>query len=216
VGELLTPVSIRLRRFLAYFWAVMRHIVALAIGFAGWGLLSLPNLIMPLLPPDYAATIDVGLAWIGHPAIYSFLAKLCLGVGLLAASFLAWNEEREALEQKVLEIRSFKSADLPTLTFILPGMGIVPSGDGAVDVRVDLLILNSGVQTALHSWAATALLKSDRRITEEPWAYYSKPRQDSTGRPNLLFDDELIVTGGKRQGWIKFKLSEDRPISERH
>jgi hypothetical protein len=84
------------RRFLAWIWAVMRHGWTLLAAFLGSFLLTIPTWIGPLLPPAAARRMNESLALSVHT--YRLSAAIFLGLGILYASFLAWNEERDATD----------------------------------------------------------------------------------------------------------------------
>jgi hypothetical protein len=91
----------RLQRMLAFVWAVMRHGWALLATLLGSFVLSIPSWIDPLLSTDHAREFTSALTISPHS--YRDLAIGFFGVGLLYACFLAWNEERDQIENLIAE-----------------------------------------------------------------------------------------------------------------
>jgi len=83
-----------LRRFLAWMWAVMRHGWALSAALLCSFVLPIPTWIGPLLTPAAAKRMNESLTLSVHA--YRLSAAIFLSLGVLYASFLAWNEERDA------------------------------------------------------------------------------------------------------------------------
>jgi hypothetical protein len=86
-----------LRRFLAWMWAVMRHGWALSAAFLGSFVLTIPTWIGPLLSPAAAKRMNDSLTLSVHA--YRLSAAIFLSLGVLYASFLAWDEERDARDE---------------------------------------------------------------------------------------------------------------------
>jgi hypothetical protein len=79
----------RLQRMLAFGWAVMRHGWALLATLLGSFVLSVPSWIDPLLSPAKAQKLTELLTI--SPHTYRYLAAVFFVLGLMYASFLAWN-----------------------------------------------------------------------------------------------------------------------------
>ncbi len=169
-----------------------------------------------------------GGALVGGLALYSALSggtvppKAYLAVAVFAflhAMFLAWRQEEKRVEVEHARVKSLedeKRRNEPSLVFIIRGMGISPAEDGRLDVRVDLVIVNSGEQTALHSWQASVRLRSGKEIdvANSPWTgWFDETEKEFVGKPNLILDDQVIVRGGKRTGWIRFPVADEKPLA---
>jgi hypothetical protein len=87
----------KLRRMLAFGWAVMRHGWALTVTLLGSAVLSIPSWIEPLLSPMHARRLSELLTI--SPHAYQYIAAGFFVLGLLYACFLAWNEERDEIER---------------------------------------------------------------------------------------------------------------------
>ncbi len=97
-----------LRRFLAWVLAIIRHGYALLGALLGSFLLSIPSWVSPLLSQEHARRV-ANLATLS-PHTYRDVAALFFGGGILFASFLAWNEERDALDKKSDEIKDLRAS----------------------------------------------------------------------------------------------------------
>ncbi len=95
-----------LRRLREFCWAVGKHFWALVTAILGGFLISIPGWIEPLLSPGHAATFN---RWVTvSPRTYGYLSLFFFGTCLLYASFLAWNEEYDILEQVATELKESK------------------------------------------------------------------------------------------------------------
>jgi hypothetical protein len=147
-----------------------------------------------------------------RPAIYLLAASLVL----FYAMFLAWRDSYRTCEGESLKamiaVAELESRKLhPALTFAVAGMAFRSVHEKQIEIRVDLLILNAGVQTSLHTWQATVRLKSGRSISCTS-GFFNKNEKEFEGRPNLVLDSGLIRRGDKREGWVKFLLMNDSPM----
>jgi len=141
-----------MRRFLDYFLAVTRHWIAVLATVTSSFIMSLPGWIPAFLPPDKAAKFTQTFAV--SPTIAWWIAGTIFLIGFIYASFLAWNEERNELEKKVLEITQLKG-DVPKLSGQFKGMEWRPIKDTKVgELFIDLEIYNRGAPTALCNWQA--------------------------------------------------------------
>src|SRR5687768_4290143 len=95
-----------LRRFLAYWWALMRHTTALLLAFVSGGIVSAIPWVRPLLPRQYGLFVDALGNTIGES--YGYFALACVAIGFFVASFLAWNEERDEIENLASRIHESK------------------------------------------------------------------------------------------------------------
>ena len=166
-----------------------------------------------------------GGALVGGLALYSSLSGktvppkaylAVVGFAFLHAMFLAWRQEEKGADMeraKVAALEADKRRIEPSLVFIIPSIVIRKIEKGQLDVRVDMLILNSGEQTSLHSWQASVRLFSGKGIhlADSPWMF-EENEKEFMGKPNLVLDDQVIVRGGKRTGWIRFTLTDDKPL----
>jgi len=97
-----TRKRLRQRRVLAFVWAIIRHGWAITATFLGSFLLSVPGWIDPLL--SYAQKQELNRWTTVSPHTYRYLAIAFFAAGLLYASFLAWNEERDEVERLATEL----------------------------------------------------------------------------------------------------------------
>src|SRR6266446_6448146 len=100
--------GVSLWRFLAWVWVVMRHTKALITAFVGCFLFSLPAWLKPLLRPELQQNLDEWTAFAGEPQTYWYFAIGFFLIGILCASFLAWNEEKDELAEKLHELSDIK------------------------------------------------------------------------------------------------------------
>jgi hypothetical protein len=80
----------------------MRHGRTLLATLLGSFVLSIPSWIDPLLSSAHAKKLTELLTV--SPHTYRYLAAAVFGAGLMYASFLAWNEERDAIERLSAEL----------------------------------------------------------------------------------------------------------------
>jgi hypothetical protein len=154
-------INLRIRRFLAYLGAVMRHTKALIFGFISGGLVSLPAWIKPVLPNRYEQIVDSWSKTLAEPTTYWYLAVVCVLIGLFWASFLAWNEERD---------EQLATAEKNRPDFILT-IGQLVGYELAEPERTIVLlsveVVNKGADSSMLRWKArydSPTLKKDVEI----------------------------------------------------
>jgi hypothetical protein len=84
----------------------------------------------------------------------------------------------------------------------------ISADKGGLNVKADVLVVNPGEQTALHSWQAIIALQSGQRIATV--GFLEIP--ELSGKRNLSVDDQVIVHGGKREGFLSFNIYCGRPV----
>jgi hypothetical protein len=157
--------------------------------------LVLPWIVSHLLPAsvsDRLALVYLSMHF------YHLLSFAILLVGLLFASFLAWNEERDLFE---VSVKSQRSVAEITEVFI--------DGDHErpdwVKLYVFLTLRNQGAESAVDRWKlkvvppqpATPFIQTDRGLLSA----VQQGRGGAEGG-NLLHDREIIVRGSAKQGWL--------------
>jgi hypothetical protein len=131
----------RLQRMLAFGWAVTRHGWSLLATLLGSFVLTVPSWVNPLLSPAHAQKLTELLT--ASPRVYRYLAAGFFVSGLIYASFLAWNEERNEIERLVGRLA--ERPDGPYFTHSLAA-SIVAFGEHPDHSKVllDLTIYNLG------------------------------------------------------------------------
>jgi hypothetical protein len=85
----------------------MRHGWALLAALLGSFVISIPSWISPLLSPVHAQRLTEFVTVSSHT--YRYLAIAFFGLGLMYASFLAWDEERDEIDRLTADMANRKS-----------------------------------------------------------------------------------------------------------
>lgn len=192
-----------LDRFLAYVWAVIKHMKVLVFGFIGSGALASIPWIIPLLPEKYVELLSLLAIAVSEPLVYYYLAIAFLILCIFLASFLAWNEIREALEQKNNEL----DATRPKLTGHISAYKLGNWGNGLAAI-VDIELVNSGAPTGVREWQAFVRLRNGRSAGFST-AMFVDDVPEIEGKRNLVRDDWYLKQGERRLGKVAFHLSEN-------
>ncbi len=122
-----TDLRKQMRRLLAFIWAVMKHGWTLLATLLGSVILTVPGWIDPLLSEAHAKELTKALTISPHS--YRYLAITFFISGLLFASFLAWNEERESIELLTKELARTKDSRPGILTNFIRDSPRLPGQD---------------------------------------------------------------------------------------
>lgn len=146
----------------------MRHTVVLLFAFISGGVVSSPAWIRPLLPSDYAAILDAWTTAIAQPETYWRLAGVCVFGGVLLATFLAWNEERDEVQKLTSQIHDSKpvlSAHSPGWTYANePLTAVAYQTAPMLMLKFHIEIVNGGADTSLRGWQGGYRIADNRRI----------------------------------------------------
>jgi hypothetical protein len=140
-------------------------------------------------------------------------------IGLLYASFLAWNEERDLFEASVNSQRRAEQEllDKHRPQFVADITEVFVDGDHGqpdwIKLYVFLTIRNQGTDSALDRWTlkvvppqpAGPFIQTDKGLLSET----QRGRNDVVGG-NLLHDLEIIRRGGVKEGWLLCHGPKDR------
>jgi hypothetical protein len=192
-----------LLRMLAFVRAIVVHSWTLLATVLGSFVLSIPSWIEPLLSPQHSAKLNAFLAI--SPQTYRYLAMAFLICGLLYASFLAWKEQCDALEDKTSQLLALKS-QMPALRADISKIEINRLESGIPAAIVDIEVINSGSPTGVREWAGYIRRRDGAR------AFFSNRiavENLSLGeRRNFVDDDWYFRKGERRLGRIAFPIQE--------
>jgi hypothetical protein len=198
------------RRLLAWVWAVTQHSYAVVGTIAGSTfVLALPWIVSHLLPEPVSERLVLAQNLPTH--IYHLLSFAILLVGLLYASFLAWNEERDLFEASAKSQRSVEQEllDKTRPQFVAEITEVFINGDHAqpdwVKLYIFLTIRNQGAESSVDRWIlkvvppqpAGPFIQTDKGLLSE-----SQQGRGGVMGGNLLHDREIIARGGGKEGWL--------------
>ena len=154
--------TVSLQRVLVWSGAVLRHIRAITVAFMGSALFSLPAWLKPLLPVEYTKQLDKWSAFSAEPQVYWYLAVACMLIGILCASFLAWNEERAEAEN----MRHLASQNEPNLEITIQGFvhGVDSVNQAKVSVLLIVEVKNLGADSIADHYELSAMTFDGRKI----------------------------------------------------
>lgn len=177
---------------------MIRHGIVLIVGFVGSSLISLPAWVKPLLSKRYATAIDTVSLRLGQPATYWHLAIVFFGFSILYASFLAWNEERDELEN-LLQKQPSNEPDLegqlsPFSRFVFPD-------NDWPHLEMHVEIINRGAPTIVHRFGM--------------WVYWPTGKKLFLADPDksdpCFFENKMLHRGEKLAGTL---ISKDTEIED--
>ena len=202
----------RRKRFVAYCWAVTKHAKALLLSFIGGFLISIPAWIKPLLPPEGVKWLDRWTAFVAEPQTYWYAAIICFALGFFYANFLAWNEERDEIDNLASQLHEAE----PVLTTSSSGWDYVIDHfvtayhkfEPQQMLRLSIEVVNSGANTSLRGWQGYYTLADGKRTLLSD-AMFDRGVSSVVGQVNLVVDERMLERGGRRLGWVQFPISNE-------
>ncbi len=200
-------------RLAAFVTAVSHHTRALATAFIGGLLVASPAWLRPLLKPDNQAILDRCTGWLLQPHNYAFLAIAFTGGVVFYACFLAWDESQTELTRATDRLAQLEQ---PELFRFIEWMSSGPDSPDITRNRhlricLNILVVNSGTPTSLHSWGVKVSLRSGEIVAIDSWLIEEK-RKTLDGLPNLVRYERLIDRGGRVLGRLEFDFFKDPPL----
>jgi hypothetical protein len=119
-------------------------------------------------------------------------------------------ERIKALEEERNDLAKHFKASKRSIVASIGEISWVPTNDSHyVFVVVDVKIRNLGPNTAIHNWNARHRSAAGANTWLADGLFdTTKRRPDGrNGGNNLIDDEDVIVTGGIRSGWVSFRMS---------
>lgn len=194
------------RRLLAWIWSVMTHTYTLVGTIVGSTFVAVLPWIVSHLPMAEGLALAQNLS----THTYHVLGFAILLVGLLYASFLAWNEERDLLE---VSVKSQRSAEQKLLDNTQPQLvaeitEVFIDGDHQqpdwIKLYVFMAIRNQGAESAIDRWTLRVVPPHPGTPFVQTVKGLSETQEGRGGKVggNLLHDVEVIGRGGRKEGWL--------------
>ncbi len=197
------------RRLLAWIWSVTTHTYTLAGTILGSTVVAvLPWIMSHLL--SASASDKLALALILSIHTYHLLGFAILSIGLLFASFLAWNEERDLVE---VSLKSQHSAERKLLEnaqpqFVAEITEVSIDGDHQqpdwIKLYVYMTIRNQGAESAIDRWTLRVVPPHPGTPFIQTVKGLSETQEGRGGKMggNLSHDVDVIGRGGRKEGWL--------------